>query len=611
MELFKNITDNYLYLKNDFITLTINPHGVLNYLINILITLSLFFVFYNLGKKIKCLFYKNDNYLDFFINIALGYIAIATGIGLLGVSSLLYSIILITYFVTLCIIALYPFSQIRLLDYKFLKEIKPCILKQNKIVLIGVILFVILSFLRLSIPDTTEDGYHTDLPRLYLQTHTTMHQTKDLLHVIPYPQLAEMIYIVPVFFDHKDAVRFIHFGFYIVILLLLFKISNHKDYTFAEYAPIIFASTPLVIRYSASQYTDFFMLLTFLLAVLILQKNANFKQISLAGIFYGAVLSVKMWMLVYLPVFLTYLVFLNLKLERKKLSKLLLTFIIAAFIVPLLWYWRAFIITGDPIYPLFAHLEYVDKFENQTPAGLSAYFGFNQNMFSIPSLIVFSPLFYLSLIFCLLSIKKFSTIVKKMPAFIFVILLFLEQLIVKVYLGRYLLAWNSITLLVASGGASIVLAKNIIAKYGFVLVFSILFVYYFINTLLTLPYGYGWANQNAYLTRVLYRDNASYYDFDKLFNKWIKKDDLVMTHGIVSFYYADFSYIEDGYVFDNTNRSFNVLKKKKITKILIKGGDIKWFCTRLELSDCSQNSVKLLATYNKDEKKYNLYSVEK
>ena len=73
------------------------------------------------------------------------------------------------------------------------------------LVLFGIIAYLVLSFLRLIPPEITEDAYHTDLPHLYLMAETSMLESREPLHVIPYPQLAEMVYLIPLFFGDKEA----------------------------------------------------------------------------------------------------------------------------------------------------------------------------------------------------------------------------------------------------------------------------------------------------------------------------------------------------------------------------------------------------------------------
>lgn len=184
----------------------------------------------------------------------------------------------------------------------------------------------------------------------------------------------------------------------------------------------------------------------------------------------------------------------------------------------------------------------------------------------------------------------------------------IEQLLIKVDLGRYLLAWYTIVIIVASAGITYSL-KNRIFRITFFGLYLILFIYYAITTIIQLPYGFGWADKNSYLTRVLGKDNASYYDFDHLFDKHINAKDLVATYGIFGYYYADFNYLDVNYVFSKRNRSAQNLKDRNMTKLLIKGGDFAWFCKHLKLSDCDKISVDLLVSYQAQSNKYMLYKI--
>lgn len=599
MTIIKNILNNYMFLREDFSGFDLNMLGIGFFFLHILIAVGIFVAFYLFGRRVKQLFFSENVKYTFFINVALGYITIGTGIGLLGVFSLLIPKIIAVYLIIICLVALYPYQ------FNFKKIKYPLFIHKN-IFVWGTLLFIFIGFLRLATPEITEDGYHTDLPRLYLSSGTTIQDTKELLHVIPYPQLPEMIYLIPIFLGDKEATRFIHFGFYITIILILFTIARN----FAKFAPLIFVTTPLVIRYSPSQYTDFFMLFTFLLSVILIKKNMSRKNLILSGILFGAALSAKMWMFVYLPVVLFYIIFLHINSKFLNNLKLITIFVSSSLSIVALWYIRAYIITGNPIYPLFSTLEYLG-IEQITNVSLYNHLGLNTKLLNPKNMIVFSPLFFLGIGFCLLYFKEFIRKIRYFPLFIFFILLTLVQLFVKIYLSRYLFSWYIVFSIIVSFGASIAIIKSRIAKYCFSTLYMIIFSYYFINTLFIVPYGLGWADRNSYLTRVLSKDNASYYDFDHRFDKWISSKDLIAVDGIVSFYYADFSYIDIGYIFGKNNKSFDLLKNNDITKLLIKGGDIEWFCKRLELTDCRKDKTKLLATYPPDVKKYNLYAIEK
>ncbi|MBU4017097.1 hypothetical protein KKF69_06530 [Patescibacteria group bacterium] len=613
MNLSQNIIGNYTFLRGNFTGFNLNFTGIGNFFLHIFIAAGLFVIFYLFGEKLRKLFFNKNKKFNFFVNISLGYIAIGTGIALLGAFSLLQPEIIWAYLIIITLISLYPFRFAPLRKaflFSLPKKIKNALPAYKDIASWGVFLFILISFLRLMTPEIAEDVYHTDLPRLYLATQTTIHETRDILHVIPYPQLAEMVYLIPIFLGDKETTRFIHFGFYLLIVFLLFAIARNKENSFTKYAPLLFVSAPMMIRYSSTQYVDFFMVFSFLLSIILIEKGFSVKNTILSAIIFGSILSVKLWTLVYMPAVIIYLIIINKNLKINNLIKLVTVFIFSSLSVPLIWYIRSFIITGNPIYPIFSKLEYLEV--NNIAAPLSSnYFGINWNMFLPENMVVYSPLFFLGVIFLFLTFNKAIKHIKHFPLSIFFILLMLEQFIVKVDLGRYLLAWYTIAITIVSAGVFFIFEKNKLSRIIFICLFFVIFFYYFINTILILPYGLGWADKNAYLTRVLYRDNASYYDFDRLFNKWISDKDLVATDGIVGFYYADFNYIDIGFIFSKDKRSFDLLKEKKVTRLLIKGGDIEWFCKRLAIKGCSKEKVKLLATYPPDIKKYNLYSIEK
>lgn len=603
MNLIQNIIENFTFLGEDFIGFSLSPAGIGNFLLHIIVAGAVFIVFYLLGNKLSKMLLKKNKKYNFFINIALGYIAIGTGIGVLGLLSLLKPQVILTFLTTVVLVSLYPFSLPNRGKYRISLDGK-------NLATWGVVLFILIAFLRLAIPVATEDGYHTDLPILYLSSGTTIHETRDLQHVIPYPQLAEMIYLIPIFLGDKEAVRFIHFGFYLLIVFLLFSISKSKESRFAKFAPLLFVSAPIVIRHTSSSNIDFLMIFCFLLSIVILSKGTSKRELALSGIILGGAMATKLWILAYIPAVIIYIAILNRQLKIKNLVRLFSLFVLLALSVPMIWYLRDYLITGNPIYPIFSKLENLES-ADVIGSPPTAYFQFNWKMFDYTNIVVFSPLFFIGLILCLFNYKSVTKMIKNSQIVIFFLVLFTEQLFTSIYLGRHLLALYVIAIIVASAGIFVVVDKNSLPRYGITIIFITLFAYYFLNTLFTLPYGLGWADKNVYLTRVLSRDNASYYNFDKLFDKWISDKDIVATYAIFNFYYADFKYVDIGYIFSKDKRSLDLLKERKITRLLIKGGDIEWLCKKLTLKDCNKDRVKILATYPSDTKKYNLYSIEK
>lgn len=587
-----NIVENYKYLLEDFTGFSFNLIGTLHVLTNFFIAIGLIVIFYLIGKKIRLLFFKKEYHgsLEHFINIALGYILLGTGIAILGIFSLLYLKILFIYLFLLIAIALYPTNTLKnsLKDiFNLIKNSPPYFIK-HKWIFWGVILFLAISFLRLIPPEIGEDaiGYHTDLPLLYLKTHTMILESKEIQHVIPIPQLGEMLYVITESLGIKDASRYIHFSFYILIVILLYYIGANKKTSFlGMYSTIFFVTAPIIIRLASKANVDFQALFCWLLSVFIItkEKKCTLFSVILSAIIFGGALSTKLWTIAFLPIFLFYMILTQkTKIYALKLSAIFLFFSI---LISCIWYFRAYIITGNPLFPAFSSKD-----------SLLNFIGINKFVFSLPNLVVFSPLFFIGIIFLFFRFPYAIKKLKNLRLFLFFILLSLEHLFIQYYIPRYLLSLYTVGIIIVSSGLQQFVFFSRIKNYVFSIAFFVLFFYYSINTLLALPYGFGWADKNKYLSRILSKDSSSYYDFDHLFDKNISKKDLVAIYNLSGFYYANFTYIDTGYIFDKKNRSFDLLKKRGVTKLLMHG-DIEWFCKQLKLSDCDPKKYKLLVSY--------------
>lgn len=602
--LFLNIVDNYNFLRADYIDVSFNIIGIMHVIVNFLVAISLILLFYLIGKKIRFLIIKN-NYgdLDHFINVALGYILTGTGIAILGVLSLLHAIILFVYVLILIIIALHPLSKFK----DTAKDIFDVINKshvyfnKHKWIYIGIFAFVLISFLRLIPPEIGEDsiGYHTDLPLLYLRSHTMILESKEIQRVLPIPQLGEMLYVATEFLGFRDASRYVHFLFYVLIVILLCYMGSNKKTNFlGMYGSILFVSSPIIIRHASIANVDFQALFLWLLSAFLVIREKNYKihTVILSGIFFGGALSTKLWELAFFPIFFLYFLFTQTrKLEAFKLSMVFLSF---AFLVSFIWYLRSYIITGNPVFPAFSYVTLGDEALRKTTLfNLFNYIGINRLLFSYSNLVVFSPLFFLGISFMFFRIPHIIKRLKNSGLFLFFILLGIEHLVIYYYIPRYLLNLYAISILIVSSGINQFVTYSKIGKYIFFVTFFALFIYYFLNTLFILPYGFGWADKNRYLTRILSRDSSSYYDFDHLFDKHLSKKDLVAIYRLAGFYYANFRYIDVGYIFDKKNTSFNLLTNKGATKLIIFGGDADWFCKKLQLTGCNPSKYKLLASY--------------
>lgn len=603
MSYVNNIVDNYTFLKNDFVGISVNYQGIWNFIQHFLLASIIFIIFYFLGDFLRKKFFKGNIKYNFFIAIALGYIVVGSGIGILGFFSLIQPQFIILYLLLL-VLPILRSIQIKNIKYKlFFKNLFP----KRDVITWGILLFIFITFLRLMTPEITEDGYHTDFPVLFISSHTSIHDIEDTQGVMPFPFLPEMIYTIPIAFGDKEAVRFIHFGFYLLIVFLLMEFAKEKKYSFSKFTPLLFVTSPVVIQYAPMQHTDFFAIFTIFLSLLMIDKNMSKKNIILSGIFWGATLAAKMWMIVYFPVVIGYMLFINKHLSIKKLLTMVFIFFISYLSIVSIWYIRSFVISGNPIYPLFN-----DTFESTRSSTYTnlKYLKLNWDMFSYQNMKALSPLFFLGIIAFIFNLKQNFNQIKKSILIVLFLLITIEQLFIAVAWGRYLLTWFIISSFLVSTGIVYIFTKKKIYQVGFLAVYLLVFFYFLTNILLTLPYGFGWADKNAYLTRVLGRDNISYYDFDHKFSKFISDEDIVGTYSIANFYYADFQHIDMGYLLKRKSETFDQIKKRGITKLMIKGGDFNWFCIKLELKDCGAQKIKLLATYPEEDKKYNLYLLQ-
>lgn len=620
--LLENLINGMKYLQEDFISFSITPLGIFQVLLNIIISFTFIFVFLLLGKKIRKLFFSklDNNWLRCFVDIALGYIFFGTIIAILGLLSILYRQVLLIFLIGLLLLTLFPFNNL----WAIAKDINVYLKKTififsfNKWLFLGICIFLLISFLRLIPPEIGEDavGYHTDLPRLYLKNHSMILPSKELLRTLPSPQLGEMPYVINEFINLKDASRYVHFSFYVLIVVFFLCLGYHKKNSFLGlFSALLFVTASVVIRHSSKANVDFQWIYCWLISVFVLLeiKKKIIQNTTLSAIIFGGVMSTKLWTIAFLPIFLIYILIIY-KIKKWLTYKLICVFLLMSISISSLWYLRAFIITGDPFYPALTNFDTVNHKLNLE--NIFAYIRLNTLLFSFDNFIAFGPLFFLSILFIIFKLPAQLKIIKKNinnKVFLFLSLLVGEHLIIQYYLGRYLFGVYSIGIIIVSFWVDkLLLYRNFLFRIMSIVILTIMIGYYFSSTLLILPYGFGWTDINRYLTRVLYRDNSSYFDFDRKFDKFILKGDKIATFEIFGFYYANFDYIDINYIFVKKNMSFDLMTKKGVTKLFIKGGDVLWLCKKLVLYDCNPNKVKLLASYpEKIGGKYNLYEINK
>lgn len=598
--------DKFNTVKNDFIGASLNINRIVSFFEIVIFVLLIFVILYLFGKKIRLNIFHiiiKSKFIECFINIAIGYIFFATGICILGIFSLLTPVVLSSYLLFIFLFCVYKINfvtEFLLISRNIKNSLTEYIEKDYKVaIVVGILIFI--TFLRLIPPETGADAldYHTSYPRLYLKNHTMMLDPIATEGVIAIPQLGEMLYIVPEFFDFRDASRFIHFTFYLLTVALICYIGFL--YNKSKYAPIIFASSPLVLHIAPSAYGDFPATFLFLLSViLVLEKNLRSQNIFLSGILLGGMFASKMWSLVFLPIFVIYILNKVWKENKQYKLRIFLLFLLISISIPSVWYLRSIALTGNPFYYHIDVVPQVLNLEKFLPNDIySTTFNFSSKI-RTDLFFDFSPLIILCLIPIIYKPIEFIKEVRSSPLWIFTLITVAIYSFVPqgLYDSRYLLPLYSILVFPLSIGLNVFKLTFNLFKYILYLAIILLLGYYSTNSFIGLLYGFGWANTENYLTRyhTSINGDVSYYDFYGKFSKLINKNETVATYGISMYYYADFEYKHVFYFFKN-QRMLKQLKESNISKLLIRGGDINWFCQKLQVLDCNKEKYVELASY--------------
>lgn len=402
-----------------------------------------------------------------------------------------------------------------------------------------------------------------------------------------------MSYVIAQSVGDKEASRYIHFIFFLLVISVLYSISfrNGKNLYFI---PLLFLTSPVVMNISSKGNVDFQWLYCFMLSVdIILFQKQSTKNIIKSAIFFGGGLATKIYALSYQFIFAFFFVICG-RFSKKSLQTAII-FIIFSLLAAAFWYIRSYLITGDPIYPVFYN--YTSPDYHSPAEHLSTYFRLNTNIFYPEYFLAFSPFMLLGILFIFLQpIRWFKSMSTQITVFMSLTIILL--LAVQFLFPRHIIAMYVIFSLGISASLYMAVKRFIgLLQVMYIIAFFYL-AYYLVLAIIHVPYALGMADKNAYLTRVLSRDNSSYYDFDHLFDHHFNPQDLVATYNLYGFYYASFKYEDVHYIFDNLHRDARQLQRLGFSKMLIKHGNITWFCKSMQLSHCGSLHVILLAYYN-------------
>ncbi len=226
---------------------------------------------------------------------------------------------------------------------------------------VSIIVFIIIIS---TVPPVSRDAqtHHLALPKIWL--------TEGILSVVPemefsyYPQLIDLLYILPVAMNYDIAAKYIHFSFALgTALLIILFIRRYLGNLWGLIGGAMFLTLPIILKLSVTVYVDLGLLFFFtasLFSILIwLENTEKINWLVIAGICSGLALSTKynaILAVVILTLLFGYFYFKIHKDKEKsktRFIKYLSIFSIIAIMIFSPWAIRNIQLTGNPVYPLY------------------------------------------------------------------------------------------------------------------------------------------------------------------------------------------------------------------------------------------------------------------
>jgi len=159
-------------------------------------------------------------------------------------------------------------------------------------------LYTLVILLMASVPPVSRDAltHHLALPKLWIE-RGGIYDTPDILFSY-YPQLLDLLYILPIYFNWDIAAKYIHFSFALMTALMIFLFVRRKiGAAWAALSGLMFLTIPVIVKLSVTVYVDlgaiFFSAATLFSIILWLENPSKLKWLLVAAICSGLALSTK------------------------------------------------------------------------------------------------------------------------------------------------------------------------------------------------------------------------------------------------------------------------------------------------------------------------------
>lgn len=225
------------------------------------------------------------------------------------------------------------------------------------------LLYVSWIVLLASVPPVSRDAltHHLAVPKLWVESGG-IHERPDILFSY-YPQLLDVLYMVPVAIGHDIAAKYLHFAFALLTALLIFLFVRRRiGSPWAALAGLLFLTLPLIMKLSVTVYVDlgliFFTTAALFSAAIWLEDTGRTRWLVLAAVCSGLALSTKYNALVSFLLLSLLLPFFylfrreNQHAEQLNAVKFGVLFVVISLLVFSPWLLRNYGLTGNPIYPL-------------------------------------------------------------------------------------------------------------------------------------------------------------------------------------------------------------------------------------------------------------------
>ena len=214
-----------------------------------------------------------------------------------------------------------------------------------------------------SVPPVSRDAltHHLAVPKLWVESGG-IHARPDIVFSY-YPQLLDILYMVPIALGHDIAAKYLHFAFALLTALLIFLFVRRRiGPAWAALGGLMFLTLPLIMKLSVTVYVDlglvFFTTAALFSMAIWLEDNGSKRWLVLAGVCSGLALGTKYNALVSFLVLGLLLPFFYLfrrkdqHAEQLNAVKFAVIFGTVSVLVFSPWLIRNYSLTGNPLYPL-------------------------------------------------------------------------------------------------------------------------------------------------------------------------------------------------------------------------------------------------------------------